>query len=98
MIGAALALVAVPASAHADEDSFLNRLHASGLPLTDEKAIKMGDATCTDLGNGVPVSAVLASNNPRVGGGPVLTDAQNWDFLSMAVSELCPEFQPGELA
>jgi hypothetical protein len=98
MIAAALALVAVGATAHADEDTFLNRIHSAGLPLSDDKAVKMGNATCTDLGNGIPVSAVLESNNPHAGGAPLLTDTQNWDFLSIAVAELCPEFQPGELA
>jgi Protein of unknown function (DUF732) len=97
-ISVALTLVAVSATANADEDSFLDRIHAAGMPLTDEKALTMGNATCTDLGNGIPVSAVLETNNPHVGGGPVLTDAQNWNFLSIAVSELCPEFQPGKIA
>jgi hypothetical protein len=80
--------------AHAREASFLDRLHAAGMPLTDDVALMLGRATCTDLGNGIPMSAVLASNNPGVGG-PVLTAAQNWELLSVAVSELCPELWTG---
>lgn len=97
VIGAILACaaVAVAATARADEASFLNRVHAAGMPLTDDKALTMGRATCTDLKNGIPLSAVLASNNPAVPPGPVLTPAQNWELLSAEVSELCPELETG---
>jgi hypothetical protein len=41
---------------------------------------------------------VLVANNPEVGDGPVLTEAQNWELLSAAVFELCPQVRPGDLA
>jgi hypothetical protein len=90
----ASAAVAIPATAHADESSFLDRVHAAEIPLTDDKALILGRAACIDLSNDIPLSAVLAAQNPAVGGAP-LTAAQNWELLSVAVSELCPELQTG---
>jgi Protein of unknown function (DUF732) len=86
----ASAAVAIPATAHADEASFLDRVHAAGIPLTDEKALTLGRAACIDLSNDIPLSAVLAAQNPAVGGAPLTAD-QNWELLSASVSELCPE-------
>jgi hypothetical protein len=86
--------VAVPATAHADDTGFLERVHAAGIPLTDDKALTLGRAACIDLSNDIPLSAVLAAQNPAVGGAP-LTAAQNWELLSVAVSELCPELRTG---
>ncbi|GJO17868.1 hypothetical protein NJB1507_08380 [Mycobacterium marinum] len=74
---------------------FLNRVHAAAMPLTDAKALTLGRASCADLGNGIAVSAILASNNPGFGDAPVLTAAQNWELFSAAVSELCPQFRTG---
>lgn len=96
--GAALAwltTVAAPSTARADENSFLARVHAAGMPLTDEKALKLGNATCTDIGNGIAMSAILESNNPAAGSSPILSPSQNWELFSSAVSELCPQFQTG---
>lgn len=83
------------ATARADENSFLARVHAAGMPLTDEKALKLGNATCTDIGNGIAMSAILESNNPAAGSSPILSPSQNWELFSSAVSELCPQFQTG---
>ena len=90
----ASAVAAVPVPAHADEGSFLERVHAAEIPLTDDNALTLGRAACIDLSNDIPLSAVLAAQNPAVGGAP-LTAAQNWELLSVAVSELCPELQTG---
>lgn len=84
--------VTVPATARADEAGFLNRVHAAGMPLTDEKALTLGRATCGDLSRGIPKSAILESNNPEVAG-PLLSSAQNLELFSAAVAELCPQFQ-----
>jgi Protein of unknown function (DUF732) len=93
VIAAVLASVAVvlPATARADEAGFLDRVHAAQIPLTDDKALKLGRAACIDLSKGIPVSAVLTAQNPGVGDGPHLTGAQNWHLLSSAISALCPE-------
>ncbi len=96
--GAALACLVIaitPGTARADENSFLARVHAANMPLTDDKALKLGHATCIDLSHGIPMSAILASNNPAVGPGPFLSPSQNWELFSSAVSELCPQFQTG---
>ena len=89
------AAVLLAAPAHADQSGFLNEVHAAGIPLTDQKALVLGQATCTDLSNGIDMSAILASNNPGVGNGPRMTSAQNWALFSAAVSELCPQMQSG---
>lgn len=93
-VALAFALV-VPATAQAGEASFLDEVHAGGMPLTDAKALLLGRAACIDLGNGIPLSAVLAAQNPAVGDGPHLTAAQNWALLTAAVSELCPQLRSG---
>lgn len=97
VIAAVLASVGafVPATAHADERGFLDRVHAAGMTLTDDKALTLGRAACTDLTNDIPLSAVLAAQNPSVGDGPRLSAAQNWELLSAAVTELCPELRTG---
>ena len=87
--------VAVTAPAHADDATFLDRVQAAGMPLTDEKALILGRAACTDLTNDIPLSAVLAAQNPSVGDAPRLSAAQNWELLSAAVTELCPEIRTG---
>jgi hypothetical protein len=83
------------ATAHADENSFLDAVQNAGIPLSDLKALKLGRATCGDLANGIEMSAILAANNPAVGNGPRMTSAQNWTLFSAAVSELCPQMQSG---
>jgi hypothetical protein len=95
LTGALASAVAVPAPAHADDAGFLNRVHAAGIPLTDDKALTLGRAACVDLTNDIPLSAVLAAQNPAVGDGPHLSAAQNWELLSAAVTELCPELRTG---
>lgn len=60
------------------------------MPLTDEKALQLGNATCVDLGNGIAGAAILEANNPGVGD-PLLTETQNLELFNVAVSELCPE-------
>jgi hypothetical protein len=87
--------VAVAPSAQADENSFLDAVQNAGIPLTDQKALTLGRATCGDLANGIDMSAILASNNPSAGSGPRMTSAQNWALFSAAVSELCPQMQSG---
>ena len=87
--------VAVPATAHADEPGFLERVHAAAMPLTDDKALTLGRAACGDLANDIPLSAVLAAQNPGFGDAPRLSAEQNWELLSAAVTELCPELRSG---
>jgi len=89
------AALTVPATARADEAGFLDRVHAAAMPLTDAKALLLGRAACTDLGNGIAVSAILAAQNPAVGDGPHLSGAQNWELFSAAIAELCPQLQSG---
>jgi hypothetical protein len=89
------ALVLAPA-ANADESSFLDAVNAAGIPISNEKALTLGRATCGDLRNGIPMSAILAANNP----GPLpaserMTSSQNWALFTAAVSELCPDMQSG---
>jgi hypothetical protein len=92
--GIGLGLAAAPI-AQADENSFLDAVQNAGIPLTDQKALTLGRATCGDLANGIDMSAILASNNPSAGSGPRMTSAQNWALFSAAVSELCPQMQSG---
>jgi hypothetical protein len=94
LIALAMAAVAaaLPATAHADEGSYLDRVHAAGIPVTDDKALTLGRAACIDLSNDIPLSAVLAAQNPAMGGA-ALTAEQNWQLLSISVSELCPDLQ-----
>jgi hypothetical protein len=89
------ALVLAP-TANADENSFLNAVNEAGIPISNDKALTLGRATCGDLRNGIPMSAILAANNP----GPLpaserMTSSQNWALFSAAVSELCPDMQSG---
>ncbi|MCV7401295.1 DUF732 domain-containing protein [Mycobacterium fragae] len=67
---ACLLMPVTPAPARAEENSFLAQVHGANMPLTDAKALKLGHATCTDLGNGIAMSAILESNSPAVGGSP----------------------------
>ncbi|MFY9918136.1 MAG: DUF732 domain-containing protein [Mycobacterium sp.] len=91
----AVAAVVVPATARADEAGFLDRVHAAAMPLTDQKALTLGRAACTDLTNDIPLSAILAAQNPGFGDAPRLSAEQNWELLSAAVTELCPELRTG---
>jgi Protein of unknown function (DUF732) len=81
LIALAMAAVAaaLPATAHADEGSYLDRVHAAGIPVTDDKALTLGRAACIDLSKDIPLSAVLAAQNPAMGGA-ALTAEQNWQL------------------
>jgi hypothetical protein len=96
-VAVALTWFLIP-TANADESGFLDAMDEVGVTtvLTTEDALMRGQSTCAGVRNGLPVSAILVTNNP----GPLppdqkMTPAQNWALFTAAVSELCPELRSG---
>lgn len=77
--------VSAPATALADDSSFLNEVGLNGTYTEDGKSLWWGHAICTDLQNGVSVRTIYQAVAKQTRANRTV------GFMGSAVRNLCPE-------